>query len=302
MFENVHSDHVPAVARGVNDSYDAEHFDYESLLPEDAQAVRTARARIRIPIKQTTTALITIGVELRVVKKILGHGLEYWVRYDCPFSIRAAQNYMKLARLADKNASVALLPVGTAYRLSGKRVSRRLFDDVVERASSGEPITEGKFERMYKARSKRSSKSGHDDKVRRDQRAIDRRAIEETRRTERITMNLRWIVNTSDGMAPPTSFTWKMKVRWKKPCSTCEWRSRPAVQAIATTTRNRLTITFAERSWTICAHGKLSMGDLQPRNRAAWLCNAEQWVSLEDEDKTWIPPILPPVISAIGRR
>jgi hypothetical protein len=48
--------------------------DYESLRPEDAQAVRTARARIRIPIKQTTTALITIGVELRVVKKILGHG------------------------------------------------------------------------------------------------------------------------------------------------------------------------------------------------------------------------------------
>jgi hypothetical protein len=170
--------------------------------PKNAQIARAARAVIRTLSKQTTLAAIEIGRQLRTVKKILRHGLfEKWVQYDCHFSIKTAQNYMRLARFADKNESIALLPLGTAYRLTGKRVSPSLIDEVIRRAVRGERISEKCFEEMYRESLKRSSKCWHDkkardNKARRDQRALDHRAVEEKQQTERVNTNVNWIVNS----------------------------------------------------------------------------------------------------------
>jgi hypothetical protein len=72
------------------------------------------------------------------------------VESECGFSLRSAQNYMRVARLADKNATVAHLPLATLYRMTGRRSSRWMLIAAAERAEEGEEMTEAELERLYK--------------------------------------------------------------------------------------------------------------------------------------------------------
>ena len=133
-------DHYPS-ERGLQ-KYDAEvirGFDYGSLSPEVAEALREKTDRIRHQVKATATAIVWIGRDLTAVKQMLGHGqFVRWVESECGFSARTAQNYMRVAEfLEGKSATVALLPPATLYRLSAKNAPPEVVAAVTERAAAG---------------------------------------------------------------------------------------------------------------------------------------------------------------------
>jgi hypothetical protein len=148
----IHADRLPSIAGNPASAVQGvRRFDYGSLPLEKAQALRESRTRIHTEIKKTAACIIAIGRELIVVKKTLPHGaFQAWVSSECGVSLRSAQNYMRVARLADKNATVAFLPLGTAYRMTGRRTSRWMLDAAAERVDEGEDMTEAAFERLYK--------------------------------------------------------------------------------------------------------------------------------------------------------
>jgi Protein of unknown function (DUF3102) len=117
----IHADRLPSIAGNPASAVQGvRRFDYGSLPLEKAQALRESRTRIHTEIKKTAESVIAIGRELIVVKKTLPHGaFQAWVSSECGVSLRSAQNYMRVARLADKNATVAFLPLGTLYCLGG---------------------------------------------------------------------------------------------------------------------------------------------------------------------------------------
>jgi hypothetical protein len=145
----VHANRLPAIV--VHDAGVSGSFDYRSLSAEDAQVVRACGARIRTEMKTTADAVIAIGRELIAVKKSLPHGsFEAWVESECGFSVRSAQNYMRVARHAAKNATVAHLPLATSYRMTGRRTSRWVLNAAAERAIDGKKMSEVEIERLYK--------------------------------------------------------------------------------------------------------------------------------------------------------
>jgi Protein of unknown function (DUF3102) len=152
MFDTVDSNHLPAIVHVANGGCGHEKpFDYASLMPEQVQAVRACGVRIRTETRRIAESIITIGRELIAVKKTLRHGaFAAWVKSECGFSVRSAQNYMRVARLADKNATVAHLPLATSYRLWGRRTTRRMLTAVAELAADGKESTEAEVERLYK--------------------------------------------------------------------------------------------------------------------------------------------------------
>jgi Protein of unknown function (DUF3102) len=134
-------DHHPA-HRGIQ-KYKAEGaraFDYGSLSPEMAEALREKTDRIRHQVKAAATAIVWIGRDLTAVKQMLEHGqFVRWVDSECGFSIRTAQNYMRAAEfLEGKSASVALLPPATLYRLSAKNAPPEVVNAVMNLAARGE--------------------------------------------------------------------------------------------------------------------------------------------------------------------
>jgi hypothetical protein len=151
-------DHLPAIAvNAASNLKDACRLDFGSLSPENAQIVRQCGERIHIEKKKTTDSAIAIGRELIVVKKTLPHGaFQAWVESECGFSMRSAQIYMRVARLAAKNANVALLPLNTAYRMGGRRISRWMLNAAAERVADGEEMTEAAVERLYKIFTRRA--------------------------------------------------------------------------------------------------------------------------------------------------
>ena len=150
---SVHANHLPAIAIDEKgDRQGASRFDYGLLPQEKALALCECRTRIRAEMMKTTASVIAIGRELIAVKKTLRHGaFGPWVESECGFSLRSAQNYMRVARLADKNATVAHLPLATSYRMTGRRSSRWMLTAASERAADAEEMTEAGIERLYKA-------------------------------------------------------------------------------------------------------------------------------------------------------
>ncbi len=147
----IHADHRPAIVNPANDVGGICRFDFGSLPPEDAQTVRECGERIRAAMKKIAESVIAIGRELDVVKKTLGHGrFQAFVQTVCGFSLRTAQNYMRVARLAAKNANVAFLPLGTAYRMGGRRTSRWMLNTAAGRVADGEEMTEAAVELQYR--------------------------------------------------------------------------------------------------------------------------------------------------------
>jgi DUF3102 family protein len=149
----IHSnpDHHPA-DRGI-EKYNAEGacaFDYGSLSPEIAKALREKTDRIRQSVKHMNTSIVWIGRDLLAVKQMLEHGqFVHWVAKECGFGIRTAQNYKRAAEfLEGKSATVALLPPATLYRLSAKNVPPEVVDAVINRAAGGE-ISEADVVRIF---------------------------------------------------------------------------------------------------------------------------------------------------------
>lgn len=169
----IHGDHLPAISVDpASDVKGVGRFDYGLLPEEEAQALRESRTRIHTEKKNTAEAYIAIGRQLRLVKKIVGHGrFRAWVESECGFCLRTAQNYMTVARLADKNAPVALLPLNSAYRMTGRRTSRWMLNTAAEGVADGNEMTEAAFERLYKMFLDSKKR-----RARRESRGLDRNA------------------------------------------------------------------------------------------------------------------------------
>jgi hypothetical protein len=126
-------------------------FDYESLSSENAQALRERGDRIRTAVQTTAVAIIAIGAELIAAKKTLGHGrFVHWVETECGFSLRSAQNYMKICRLAGKCATVAHLPPNVVYKITRRRVRRELLGKLSTRGSGDGEISEAELDSLCK--------------------------------------------------------------------------------------------------------------------------------------------------------
>jgi hypothetical protein len=75
-------------------------FDYGVLAPNIANALLERRNQIRAGVKNTAESVTAIGRNLIDAKKMLGHGrFVDWVRMECEFSMRTAQNYMAITRI-----------------------------------------------------------------------------------------------------------------------------------------------------------------------------------------------------------
>jgi hypothetical protein len=131
--------------------HNAGSFDYGSLSPEIAEAVRDKTDSIRHQLKAAKTAVVWIGRDLTAVKQRLEHGqFVHWVEEECGFSVRTAQNYMRVAEFFDgKSATLALLTPGTLYRLSAKNAPPELVNKVIARAAGGENVPEAEVARMF---------------------------------------------------------------------------------------------------------------------------------------------------------
>jgi hypothetical protein len=204
----VHPGHLPAIAIDEKgDRQGASRFDYRSLPEEKSQALRESRTRICAEMKKTAASIIAIGRELSAVKKTLRHGAFCaWVESECGFSLRSAQHYMRVARLADKNATIAHSPLATSYRVTGQRSSRWMLIAAAERVADGKEITEAEFEGLYKVfrnpKARRARRKSRDlaqnadtSKSGRNPRAEFAEFVENPSPAEAAERNAEWILN-----------------------------------------------------------------------------------------------------------
>jgi hypothetical protein len=77
-------------------------FDYESVACDIADKLRDRASRISSLNAKATETILAIGRELVLAKAQIDHGdFECWVETEALISIRAAQNYMAVARFAE---------------------------------------------------------------------------------------------------------------------------------------------------------------------------------------------------------
>lgn len=109
----------------------------------DNQFLRKLAEQVRNHSRSSTKSIIAIGEALRDAKKHLEHGrFVEWVKAECGFTIRTAQNYMRAAELTDKSETVSLLNPAAIYRLAKASTPPDVVDRVVEMLEAGEEPTE----------------------------------------------------------------------------------------------------------------------------------------------------------------
>ena len=93
-------DHHP-LRRGAEDFEVVGAFDYGSLSPEIAEDLRLDAGRIR-EARDGTEAIHVIAYLLAWAKQVLAHGqFIRWVRAECGFSIRTAENYIRATKFVE---------------------------------------------------------------------------------------------------------------------------------------------------------------------------------------------------------
>jgi Protein of unknown function (DUF3102) len=117
-------------------------FDYSMLPAEVAEALRNQTKRIRDRLRNTMEAIIEIGRDLLAVQEKLEHGqFCKWVEAECGFTVRSADNYMNVARMAADNLeTVSILPPAVAYLIAPKKTPADILDQVLAAAAAGETI------------------------------------------------------------------------------------------------------------------------------------------------------------------
>jgi hypothetical protein len=142
-------DHHP-LQQGAENAIGA--FDYGSLPPEIAEDLRLDAGRIR-DFRDVTGGVHVIGWLLTWAKEALSHGQFIgWVRAECGFSIRTAENYIRGSRFIEStdSQSVAILPPGTLYLISAKNAPPEIVEAVLARAAGGEPVPATEVKRMLR--------------------------------------------------------------------------------------------------------------------------------------------------------
>jgi hypothetical protein len=160
-------------------------FDYSVLSVEIASRLRQQAARIRGRLGKTSQELIDIGRDLLAAKEhVLERGqFTRWIEAEVRISVRAAQDYMAMARLAEaKGATVALLPPKTVQRLAAKSAPGEVVTAIVERARGGEILLDNVVETMI--REARDEKRQAEREAKKPEQAKRRRKAQEAQKRE----------------------------------------------------------------------------------------------------------------------
>lgn len=164
-------------------------FGYDTLPTDKVATLREQAATIRMLVKTTTASIIEIGRHLVAVQDSLEHGqFTHWVEIECGFTVRTAQNYIRVATLAGKSETVSLLPPTTAYKLASKSAAPEVVKEVLARAESGtiisdsgvkEMLAEAAHQRRQAAREEQEALKRSKSKRKRERLAIEKRQHEE---------------------------------------------------------------------------------------------------------------------------
>jgi hypothetical protein len=164
MHDGIASDRPP-VSRGQmkRDCKIGARFAYDSLSPEDASKLKRARVDILLQVSTTVKAIIEIGHQLLTVKSVLDRGqFGQWVETECDFSLRSAENFVRVARFVrEKNATVANLSPTTLYLISARNAAPEFVKEVLALAATGATIRHADIvQRLddYKSRTKEAEK------------------------------------------------------------------------------------------------------------------------------------------------
>jgi hypothetical protein len=138
-------------------------FDYHTMSPTSAEALRKQAARIREQVQITARAIVAIGKDLLAVKQSLGHGrFSQWVEAECGFSMRSADNYIRAATFAEgKMETVSILPPATIYRLASKKAAPEVVEVVISRAESGTVTDDSAVKAMLTEAASARRKAAH---------------------------------------------------------------------------------------------------------------------------------------------
>src|SRR5262245_8146423 len=114
-----------------------ESFDYSGLPPDLVEDLRQQATRIRERVRITTVAIIEIGKDLLAAKQHFPGRFGEWIKAECGFTLRTAQNYMRAAKFAEAEGEiVSLLPPTIVYQLCAKGTPPELVDEVIDRAAA----------------------------------------------------------------------------------------------------------------------------------------------------------------------
>ena len=112
-------------------------------LPEIARHIRGLS-------QNASAAIIEIGRSLIQAKDIARHGeFAPWIRNECGFTLRSAQNYMRAALFAvGKSETISLLSPGAIYLLSAKSTPPEIVSSVMRALENGRIFSETEIEDM----------------------------------------------------------------------------------------------------------------------------------------------------------
>lgn len=125
-------------------------FDYASLTPAEAAALRQQAVRLRGLVATSTSNMIQIGAELMSIKRRLEHGqFTDWIEREIRISARTAQRFIAVSKLAEgKTDTVSLLPPSTVRMLAVKSTPPEIVEQVIARAESGDILSESAVKEM----------------------------------------------------------------------------------------------------------------------------------------------------------
>lgn len=96
-----------------------ELFDYRQISPENADTLRQIGISVTSSHKNRTALAIECGKGLKRAKALLPRGkFGAWCKLECGFSLKLAQQYMRLATEVEKNNEIEQLPLAVAKLVS----------------------------------------------------------------------------------------------------------------------------------------------------------------------------------------
>jgi hypothetical protein len=120
-----------------------------AALPEPANSDKHLRAladQVRRHSRTSSISIIAIGEALRDAKKRLEHGnFGDWVRDECGFTIRTAQTYMRIHKLADKSEKVSLLNPAALRCLARRSTPLGVVNHVLDRLDQNHVLNEAEI-------------------------------------------------------------------------------------------------------------------------------------------------------------
>ena len=129
----------PTVPERLSKPNNVDRFAYGSLEPAIAKKAKEAANRIRASYKNSVTAVIAIGTDLKTMKDTLDHGaFGEWIASEFEMTSRSAQNYMNAAKFAvGEYETISLLPAASVYKLTAPSTPAEVRGYAVEEIAAG---------------------------------------------------------------------------------------------------------------------------------------------------------------------